>query len=200
MPKGIPLTNEDRELRRSEIAHAAADLIFEKGFTETSVNQIAKAAGIGKSTLYDFFSNKDEIILYLMEKFLIEVTSRAKAIIAGEGSVIERLRRVMQMHLEFLLRNKAFILKLTLETQRLSIENQKIYQVKRYAYQDLLIELIEQGIADGSFRQIDSGMLMKTLLAAMSPVVYTSRPVGTPQEMLDKTLNLILEGAKTSDS
>ena len=194
MPKGIPRTQEELEERRREIATAAADLIFEKGFNETSVNQIAKAAGIGKSTLYDFFPTKDEIILYLMVEFITELTRRAKAIIASEGSVADRLYRVMCMHLDILLQDKALILKLSFEAQRLSIENQQRYQVMRYAYQDLITELVDEGIADGSFRPIDPVIVMKTLLSTMSSAVFTTRPAGTPQEMLDKALDMILKG------
>jgi len=194
MPKGIPRSKEELEERRHEIAYAAAGLIFEKGFNETSVNQIAKAAGIGKSTLYDFFATKDEIILHLLGEFIDEVTSRAKAVIASEGNPPDRLYRVLHMHLDVLLRDKAFILKLSLEAQRLSAENQQRYQVLRYAFQDLITELIEEGITDGSYRSVDSAMVMKTLLAMMSSVVFTSRPVGTPQEMLEKTLDMIFKG------
>jgi AcrR family transcriptional regulator len=194
MPKGIPLTKEEMEERRREIAHAAADLILEKGFNETSVNQIAKAVGMGKSTLYDYFSNKDELFLYLLDEPLLEVTHLVEAIIATEGNAAERLNRVMHMHLEVLLRNKAYLLKLTLEAQRLSAESQQHYQVKRYAYQDLIRDLVEEGITEGSFRPVDSAMVMKSLLSIMSTVAFTSRPVGTREEMLDKALDLILRG------
>ncbi|NMC78861.1 MAG: TetR/AcrR family transcriptional regulator [Chloroflexi bacterium] len=196
MPKGIPRTNAELDERRREIAHTAANLIFEKGFNETSVNQIAKAAGIGKSTLYDFFPNKDEIILYLMAEYLEEVTRNARAIIAGGGSVAERLYQVMHTHLEILMRDKAMILKLSLEAQRLSLESQQRYQMLRHAYQDMVIGLIDEGLADGSFRAVDSAIAMKTLFSMMSSLVFTTRPVGTPQEMLDKALDLILNGLR----
>lgn len=78
MPKGIPLTKEELEEKRNEIAHKAADLIIERGFNETSVSQIAKAVGIGKSTLYDYFSNKDEIFLYLLDEPIEELTRQVK--------------------------------------------------------------------------------------------------------------------------
>lgn len=196
MPKGIPLTPEEFEERRYAIAHAAADLILEKGFNETSVSQIARAVGMGKSTLYDYFETKDEIILYLLDEPLDEITQRARAIIAGDGDAIERLNRVMRMHLEVLLRNKAFLLKLTFEAQRLSVESQEYYQAKRYAYQDLLRGLIEEGIQEGSFRPVDSAMVMKTLLSMMSTVIFTTRPVGTPEEMLDISLDIVLRGIR----
>jgi AcrR family transcriptional regulator len=194
MPKGIPRTKKEMEERRREIAYVAADLIFKKGFNETSVSQIAKAAGIGKSTLYDFFSTKDEIILLLMDEPLAEMTHRAEAIIASDDSVANRLNQVMHMHLDILMRDRAFILKLAFEAQRLSLEAQQKYQVKRYTYQDLIVGLVEEGIADGSFREIDAAMVMKILLASMSSVVYTTRPAGTPQEMLDKVLDMLLSG------
>jgi AcrR family transcriptional regulator len=54
MPKGIPLTEEEQARRRKEIFHASVHLFLSKGFNETSM-RIAEAAGIGKSTLYDYF-------------------------------------------------------------------------------------------------------------------------------------------------
>jgi len=169
-------------------------LIFDKGFTETSVSQIAKAAGMGKSSLYDYFPNKDEIILYLLDGPLTELNQRAEVIIGGAGNVVERLRKVMKMHLDILLRNTAFILKVTLAAQRLNAESQQRYQIKRYAYQDRLQALIEEGIAQGSIRPINAAIAMKTLLAIMTPVVFTTRPVGSPEEMLDDALDIFLKG------
>jgi AcrR family transcriptional regulator len=184
----------DMEQRRREIAGAAASLILARGFNETSMREIAAAAGIGKSTLYDYFISKDEIILFLVEDPVTELTNRALAILQQGGSAAERLRRVMHMHLDFLLEKKAYYLKLVLEIQRLSVETQQHYQVKRYAYQDLVQGLIEEGIQQGAFRPVNPGMAMKSLIAMMTPVVFTSRPIGTPQEMLDDALELFFGG------
>ncbi len=194
MPKGIPLTKSDMQQRRREIARAAADLILDRGFNETSMRQIAAEAGIGKSTLYDYFAGKDEIILFLIEDPVAELIRRAKSILEQGGSPAQRLRRVMHMHLDFLLDNKAYYLKLSLEAQRLSLETQRRYQARRYAYQDLIQGLIEEGIQQGAFRAVNAGMAVKSLIAMMTPVVFTSRPLGTPQEMLDDALELFFGG------
>lgn len=194
MPKGIPRTQIELEERRFAIAHTAAKLFFEKGFSETSVSQIAKAAGIGKSTLYDFFSTKDEIILLLLDEPLSEVRSRAGRIAAGDGSVFERISQILHMHLEVLLRDRAFIFKLSFEFQRLPLGVQAKHETKRQAYQDLLVGLIKAGIEEGSFRSVDPDMVMKTLLSILSSVILTARPNGTPKEMLDKALDVILKG------
>ncbi|MBG0785200.1 MAG: TetR/AcrR family transcriptional regulator [Anaerolineaceae bacterium] len=194
MPKGIERTQEELRLRRDEIAEVAADLFCAKGYRETSVSQIAKAAGMGKSSLYDYFVNKDEIVVYLMGQFLKEITQQAKYIIAGEGSVTSRIRRIMQAHLEILLRDKAEILKLSQEAQHLSREYQLSYQTLRYTYQDLVSGLVQEGIDNQSFKEMDPAIVTKTIFAVMSSLIFTSRPTGTPQEMLEQSLDLIFKG------
>jgi AcrR family transcriptional regulator len=194
MPKGIPLTQVELEQRRREIAQAAVNLFVQSGFNETSMRQIAQAIGMGKSTLYDYFPSKDEIIIYVIEKNIADITRRAQAIIVQETNTAERLRKVMHTHLEFLLENKALFFRVSLEAQRLKVDSQERIQMHRYAYQDFLRSLIEAGIADGSFRAVDPVMVVKTLLSLMTPVVFTSRPSATPQEMLDTGLDVILNG------
>ena len=196
MPKGIPLTEAVQESRRYEIAESAKLLFVENGFNETSMRQIAQAVGVGKSTLYDYFSSKDDIILYVIQDHINTLLDRAEAIISEPKPASENLRQVMHMHLAFLLENKAFYLRLLFEAQRLKAESQQRIQVQRYAYQDLVKSLIDTGIRQGCFRPVDSTMTMKTLISMMTPVVYTSRPSGTPEEMLDAGLDLIMTGLR----
>lgn len=194
MPKGIPLTDEYLLEKRLKIAHAAAELIFKQGYNETSVAQIARKTGIGKSTIYDYFSGKEEIILLLLDEPLTEVRYRAEEIIAGSGSASERIKRVLEMHLDVLLRDKAFIFKLSFESQRLPLEVQARHEKKRQVYQGLLRALIQEGVDDGSFHQVDPDLTVKILLSILTSVILTARPTGTPLEMLKDGLDLIFKG------
>ncbi len=53
---------EPRSVHRENIASAASVLFMEKGIAETSMDDIAKAAGYSKATLYVYFENKEEIV------------------------------------------------------------------------------------------------------------------------------------------
>jgi len=68
MPKGIPLTEAEQIRRRHEIFDASVKLFLKNGFQETSMREIAETAGIGKSTLYDYFKTKDEILVWGVER------------------------------------------------------------------------------------------------------------------------------------
>jgi AcrR family transcriptional regulator len=196
MPKGIPLTQAEFEERQHEISETAVRLFIEYGFNETSMRQIASALGMGKSTLYDYFSSKDDIFVYVIHEHMMVLMQRAQAIMAEDGDPADQLHKIMKMHLAFLLENRAIYLRLLFEAQRLKAESQQLIQEYRYAYQDLIKSLIDTGIQQGCFRQVDSTMAMKTLLTMMTPVVFTSRPSGTPDEMLEDGLNLIMNGLK----
>jgi AcrR family transcriptional regulator len=197
MPKGIPLTEVEIETRRREIVEAARDLILSKGFRETSMREIAQAAGTGKSTLYDYFTSKEDILVYMLSEPVDEMTTWAREIIYSPGTATERLQRLMHTHLDFLLDKKAYVFRLSIEAQRLSAEAQAQIQTKRHAYQDMLQALVEEGIDAGEFRPVNAAMTMKTLLAIMTPVVFTTRPVGSPEEMLDDALDLLFRGVQS---
>jgi TetR/AcrR family transcriptional regulator, cholesterol catabolism regulator len=196
MPKGIPLTDEEQSRKRHEIFAATVHLFLEKGFTETSMREIAEAAGMGKSSLYDYFKTKDEILIWYFEDEIGDMALMAREIASQPLPAIEKLRLILHKQLEFLLDNKEFYLKLSGEIQRLGAESQRRIQVKRHEYQDLLRSLIEQGIQEGTFRKVDTLLATRILITALTPVVFTSRPTGTPTEMLDEAFSLFLYGVQ----
>lgn len=194
MPKGIPLTEEELAKRRHKIFHRVVSVFVKKGFHETSMREIAESAGLGKSTLYDYFKTKDEILLYFFEDQIVELTEAAQKIALQNLPADERLRQVMKTHLEFLQANKSLFMKLSLEAQRLKLESQKEIQKKRHAYQDLIRSLIEEGIREGAFRKVDPLLAARMLINTLVPVVYTSRPTGTAQEMMEETMDIFFKG------
>jgi TetR/AcrR family transcriptional regulator, cholesterol catabolism regulator len=196
MPKGIPLNDDELEKRRHEIFHRVAHLFVKNGFQETSMREIAEAAGIGKSTLYDYFTTKDDILVYFFEDQLNDLTEAAQRIALQNISADERLRQVMKVHLEFLQANKSQFMNLSLEAQRLKVESQKKIQNSRHEFQDLVRELIEEGMHEGAFRKVDALLAARMLINTMAPVVFTSRPTGTAQQMMEETMDIFLKGLR----
>jgi TetR/AcrR family transcriptional regulator, cholesterol catabolism regulator len=194
MPKGVPITAEELDHRRHEIFARSVDLFINKGFAETSMREIAEAAGMGKSSLYDYFKTKDDILLWAVEDELFDLAAAAREVADRPEPAVERLRQVMRSHLDFLVSRKDFYLKLSFEVQRLAIESQQRIHLRRHAYQDLIRRLIDEGIAEGSFRPVDSLLAARTLITMLTPSVFTSRPSGTAEEMFNAAIDMILHG------
>lgn len=194
MPKGIPLTEVDQDFRRREIFSAAVNLFLEKGFQETSMREIAEAAGIGKSTLYDYFENKDDILLFVLEEETQFLTDKAREIAELDISPVEKLRQIMRLHLDFFQKNRNLFARLTFEVQRLNAHRQHAIQKRRYEYQDLVKGVIEDGIRAGSFRKIDSLLTARLIINSLVSILYTTRPTADAQTMLDETLSIFFVG------
>lgn len=200
MPKGIPLTEDESVKRRHEIFHKVVNVFLKKGFHETSMQEIAQAAGLGKSTLYDYFKTKDEILVYFFEDQFGDMVESTQQIALQNVSADKRLRQVMEQYLENLQANKSLFMKLTAESQRLKLASQKKIQDKRHAFQDMIRALIDEGIREGVFRKVNSLLAARLLLSAMTPVVYGSRFTGTPQEMLKDTLDIFFKGIEAYET
>lgn len=196
MPKGIPLTPDELDRRRHQVFAASVHLFLEKGFQETSMQEIAAAAGMGKSTLYDYFKTKDEILISVMEDGINDLAERAKQIASQDLPAAEKLHQVMHAHLEYLLENKEFYERMMFEVQRLGPESQRRIQVTRHAYQDLLCRLVEEGTREGSFRDVNPLLAARTILSILTPAVFTHRPTGTPEQMMDEAIEIFIRGVQ----
>jgi TetR/AcrR family transcriptional regulator, cholesterol catabolism regulator len=194
MPKGIRLTEQEQSQRRRAIASASVDLFLAQGFPETSMRQIAEAAGVGKSSLYDYFSTKDDILLFIIEDMGITLTERAQAIAGLNVPPDARLRQIMEMHLAYLQANNNLFWLLGAEAQRLKPESQRRIQERRYVFQDLVAAIIQEGIERGNFRQVDPLNAARLLLNSLFSVLYTTRPTGSAEARLDEVVDIFLRG------
>ncbi len=194
MPKGIPLTEEALDLRRHQIFNAAVKLFVEKGFTETSVHEIAEAAGVGKSTLYDYFPSKDEMLIAFVIDEVGHMTAAAEEVMSLDRSAGEKFRLILRRHVDYMLANKSLYLRLTFESRRLSLENQQLIQKHRHAYQDMLCELVRQGIEEGEFRKVNPLIAVRGMFSLLTAFVYTSRPTGSLDEMIQDAFDIFFKG------
>ena len=69
------LRTKEREERIAEIAAAAKAVFFEKGYFGSTIDEIARTAGISKGAKYLYFKNKDELYVSLMLPMVDEFTN-----------------------------------------------------------------------------------------------------------------------------
>ncbi|WP_434658776.1 TetR/AcrR family transcriptional regulator [Sulfurimonas sp. NW9] len=68
----------DKEQKKKDIALGTKALILKDGINNITIAQIAKAANIGKGTVYEYFKNKDEVVFELVEILMQEHNERKR--------------------------------------------------------------------------------------------------------------------------
>ena len=91
------LKERQREERERLILQEGETLILEKGYNDTSMDDIATRVGVSKGTLYLHFASKDDLLLAIIETNLRAFTESMNAIITSEGSPRKKLEGLIRL-------------------------------------------------------------------------------------------------------
>lgn len=145
---------KDPEIRRAEIMDAAMLLFMEKGYTNTTTQDIVDKVNISRGLLYYHFKNKEDILYCLVERYSEKLLRDIHVIVYDEDkTAIEKVR--------------AFIDATIISTDNVSVEGAELQKTvdleeNRYMLDKLSHKLIEkltiyferiinQGIAEKEF-------------------------------------------------
>ena len=163
--------SEHKELTRQEILDAAASLFRTQGYESTSLGDIAGYVGIGRTTLYEYFADKEDILVHLVERTLPEVVDGMLSGLPQGLSHRERLGELIVRGLEFVSNDDDLGSTLMRELPRLGSDAQRRLRAAHRRLEDEVKRLCRLGIAEGEFRAFDpddAGRLVFTLMMEAS--------------------------------
>jgi AcrR family transcriptional regulator len=141
--------------RRRRILSAAARLFAERPFNAVQVDEVARLAGIGKATLYRYFSSKDELYLEVFGEALHGLERRFAEIAAAPESPAAALERMIRTLVDVLGEQLASLRLLDGENAELAGRWRSVYRSRRQAIIDSLRAVLARGLAAGAFRNVD---------------------------------------------
>lgn len=154
-----------REFKRGLIIEAARRLFSHHSYKDVTVQDIAEASGIGKATLYHYFSSKEEIFFNLVYRVSSEtnhVVMECASKHQDPGAALEEL--IGQTYLLYLQNNRIFLnylgLKLQGEVKPECLE--KIRGLRDIKYQ-MIADILARGSQQGLFIAMDSYRLARVL-------------------------------------
>src|SRR4051812_3014595 len=131
--------------KRERILDAAVRVFAQEGFYNAKVSQIAQVAGVADGTIYLYFKSKDELLISLFEDRMERVNATLREALESSSNAVERLRKVVQLHLEMIAQNRHMAEVITVELRQ-SAKFMKDYANPKFAE---FLRLIAAAIADG---------------------------------------------------
>ncbi|HTX13039.1 MAG TPA: TetR/AcrR family transcriptional regulator [Solirubrobacteraceae bacterium] len=183
--------------RQREIIDAAAEIFYRKGYSETSVQDVADAVGILKGSLYYYIDSKEDLLFQM----LLEVHEDAKSVVTETASLeippLDRLRRYIQRHVEYNARNLAKIAVYYHDFGLLSPERRKAIVGQRNFYEDFVQGLIREAQQRDEVDPSVDPLLISNAIFGVANWLYTwYRPDGsaTPEYLGKLYAEVIVEG------
>ena len=96
------------DFRRRQILDAARQNFTRYGVADTSVDGIAKSAGVAKGTVYLYYASKDELLQQILSEDLQEFHRATVPAIGGSGTIDARVAAFLRATLEFFERKREF--------------------------------------------------------------------------------------------
>lgn len=163
--------------KRTSILAAAEKLFAEQGYEGTSTRQIAKEAGANMAMINYYFGSKDGVFMEIMTNSIKEFNMHLVSINEDQVSSMEKLRRVVNRYVHRILSNISFHRMMHREFL-LAQRPEMFCRIKEAMAINLNIieNIINEGIADGGFKQVDVRMLIATITGTISTVaVFPSK-------------------------
>lgn len=189
---------EHKELTRRQILDAAQELFSEHGYQETSLGDIAAFIGIGRTTLYEYFKDKEDLLASLVDETLPEVFQEMATLLRPEDSYIDQLADLTVRLTEWVVTDPTLGLLLHREVPRLSDVTQQRIGV---AHQDLSKEyarIYRGGVMSGEMRSMPwdlAGRFVQDLVMSASKVLIDSEdPQERMREVCDAMVGFLKNG------
>ncbi|WP_112320599.1 TetR/AcrR family transcriptional regulator [Oceanibium sediminis] len=150
-------TNPRKELVREQLMDIAARMFDEQGYDRCSMTAIANEVGLGRSAIYHYFSSKDDILSALIDAEALEPSKRLNELAQAEsGSASERLRAAIIDGVVRRLSSGARFVRLARLEAQIPDHLMGRYNESRRQIYNYYVACIDEGMASGEFRQVDS--------------------------------------------
>ena len=173
MPKIV-----DRDMKKKEIARAAIEVFSVKGFENTTIQDIAEKACIGKGTFYQYFETKEHILIQVsMELFaemeksinssfhdIADPSKKLSFLIEETITITDKMEKIMLVNLELWL--------IHMRKARYGV-SMLVFEDMLVLFRNMIAGIIEDGKKSGIFKQdADSRALSIIIVASIDGIGF----------------------------
>jgi TetR/AcrR family transcriptional regulator, cholesterol catabolism regulator len=179
-------------MMKETICEAATSVLCEHGVDGTTMNRVAEAANLAKSSLYDYFDSKDDLLRFFSTRLVEPCIQRIEDASKLDLPAPQKLERILRVAWEHAVKNKCFIKLIEGAGQA-----DEIRKTTRPRLQKIFTAIFEQGIREGSFRPhkpAQTGRMFLGCLSELFKLQADDAPSDEVNEYVEVLINTVLNG------
>ncbi|WP_161890839.1 TetR/AcrR family transcriptional regulator [Pontibacter russatus] len=184
--------------RKKQIEHTATALFKAKGFSATSMRDLANALGIEAASIYSHIRSKEEILQRVCFRMAEEFFEAMDAAEATGATSTDKLRNAVSAHVQVLTKNTEASAVFLHEWRHLSEPYLSEFLALRDLYEGHFRQIIKSGAESGEFAVPDEKFAVLTILSALNWLPTWFRPEGKlqPAEIANTLSDMLLNGLR----
>lgn len=171
--QGVAIRTKGKNIDKYQrILDAAIKVFAEQGFFQSTVSQIAKAAGVADGTIYLYFKNKDDILVQFYEYKTRQIFERFRDAVSQSTTAEEKLRCLIHVHLQEFQKDRNMAIVYQAEThQNRRLGHEQLKEISKM-YRDIISEVVELGQEEGTIRKdLYLGLVKRFITGAVDEVI-----------------------------
>lgn len=189
-------TNDEiNRLKREAVIRESARIFSRRGYHNASLDDVAKSLNVSKGTLYNYVTEKEEILFESL-KLALDLGEKAFEIAEQEaGTGADKLRSTLRNYIS-MLHDELGACGMLHEVDALKPAHRREIVARRDEQERWFVGLIEQGMADGSLRPMDKKLAVFTFMGAVNAISRWYSPKGrlTHVQIAEGVTDLLLDG------
>ena len=183
------------EMMKESIFEATVSVLKKHGVEGLRMDRVAREAEVATGTLYNYFKDKETLIIHVLYTLLNPFLNNLEAIHESQISPLEKLEAYFRETFRILHDQKA-LLRIIVNAQVYATQKNEEHKLKqhfRYETTRITQKIIEQGIREGLFRKCNTFLAANLMHGALIDLILTHIEGNYPSESLEDDVSQSLE-------
>ena len=196
-----PIPASGKGKRASHVYRIAAEIMCQKGYEGTSMNDIAEAAGLTKAGIYHYIRGKEELLFEIMTYAMDNLDQRIVAPAQELADPEKRLRAIVESHTRSLLEGVGAITIVLEEMPALTPTHRRVIKARKRTYFDFIRQTLQELESEGKLRDINPTTATFSLLGMILWISRWYRRDGklSAEEVLKDYVDIAINGLLKMD-
>ena len=165
---------QERNIRKQAIVQGALKVFNNSGIEKTTMDEIASESGFGKATLYYYFSSKEEVFIEIMEQGWKALWLAIETKIIEDINPRKKFMGIVKEIAKTVTDNKILYGFLFTAPNYINDSQQHTWKINQNRLYSTLQSIIEEGIKNKEFVDVNSGLLMKGIGGLFHQLLITN--------------------------
>jgi TetR/AcrR family transcriptional regulator, cholesterol catabolism regulator len=194
-PPARPRLRDRYERKQQQVIRDAARVFADRGYDQTTIQDLAEAMGLAAGGIYHYFGSKEQLLARICDQLMDPLLVRARELLDSAAAPGDQLRALVRLWVTHVTENREHML--VFQQERHLIERGAQWRdirASRKQFERLLEDVIARIHGDGGLRLADDRVSVSALLGMVNHTPQWYRPRGrlTPIEIADGYVDLLI--------